>query len=582
MKKKLLCTLIALSAVIPAYSAPGFIGNDPGVINRQNIEQLKDLNIEKNVIQTTEEEIERQKKLEEKIDEKEIIKDGLTYNPQFLLKEIIFEGNTVISTKKLKKLTSKYEETEIYLEDLADLTLEISRYYQKKGYITSFAYLDAQEIIDGVVTIKIHESKVAKKEVYGNKWEKDRYLENFVLGGFGLNYNNVFNAKALQGAMGELNTSPYMQGTVALSRDEKKDTEIKLNVQDRFPISLDMSWDDFGRNYTGRQRFTTILGIDNLTGYGDRIYGGAILAQDSKGAIAGYEIPIGRWGTKLGFDYSHSRMDLGGPYRPYGIHGYANDYIIRLTQPIKRTASQEIYFTTAFDWLNSKTESTMYGSISDYSLRVLRSAVRGIFNDKYGRTLANIGVDIGFNGIGASGNIDNGPRSSFYKIIAGLARIQRLPKECLAIARINGQYSAQALYPMEQMFIGGAYSVRGYQPSELIGDYGVAGSFEVRTPIPGIKALFPKKYEDKLARKIKLALFYDWGYVKEHHGLYNYETNFIHSVGVGSHINFTDEIALQIGIGIPLSRKLNENSGRLYFSLSTELDKLFMKPIQRL
>ena len=45
------------------------------------------------------------------------------------------------------------------------------------------------------------------------------------------------------------------------------------------------------------------------------------------------------------------------------------------------------------------------------------------------------------------------------------------------------------------MFIGGAYSIRGYQPSELIGDYGIAGSLELRTPIPGIKAIFPKKYE---------------------------------------------------------------------------------------
>ena len=275
-------------------------------------------------------------------------------------------------------------------------------------------------------------------------------------------------------------------------------------------------------------------------------------------------------------------MNLGGPYKNMGISGSANDYILRLTHPIKNTATQEIKFTVAFDWLNSKSTSKRYGSLSDYSLRVVRTNLNGIFDDKRGRTVTNLGVDIGIDGLGASKSVKGVAESSFYKFTAMVARIQRLPKDCLGIARLNAQYSPQSLYPVEQMFLGGAYSLRGYQPSELIGDYGIAGSIEFRTPIPGIKALFPKKYEDNWARKVKFITFYDWGYVNSHKNNFNAPTNFLHSVGFGTNINITDAIAFQIGIGIPITKKLNENSGRLFFAINTELDKLLLKPKVRL
>ena len=580
-----LLVLCLLGFQMQANAIENVVGDEPGLLNKQLQQQIRDYEIEKKVIDTTEADIEKENKIRDKEkqqEEKDVVKGELTYNPKFLLKEVVFEGNTVYSDKRLKKLAKDLIGKEVYLDDIMNLTLKVSRYYQKNGYITSFAYLDAQEIKDGVVKINIKESRITKKECIGNKWERDRYLNNFVIGGHGLNYNNVFNARALQGAMKNINNSSYMNGSVAISRNENNDTEIKLNVQDRFPISLDMGWDDFGRNYTGRQRFTTVLGMDNLTGFGDRIYGGAILGQDSKGVLAGYEIPVGRWGTRLGFDFSHSTMDLGGPYRNYGIKGSSNDYILRLTQPIKNTATQDINLTVAFDWLNSKSDSEYLGPLSDYSLRVLRTRLNGMFDDRYGRTLVSLGFDLGIDGMGATESIGGVAESAFYKIIASLARVQRLPKECLGILRVNGQYSGQSLYPTEQMFLGGAYSLRGYQPSELLGDYGVAGSLEIRTPIPGIKAIFPKKYEDSWARKVRLVFFYDWGYVNCQNGNYDSPTNFLHSVGVGTNINITDAISFQIGIGFPLSKKMDENSGRLYFSINTELDKLFMKPKARL
>lgn len=131
--------------------------------------------------------------------------------------------------------------------------------------------------------------------------------------------------------MKNMNNKPHMRVAASISKNEDHDTEIKLHVQDRLPLTLNLAWDDYGRNYTGRQRFTSVLGFENFLGFGDKIYGGSILSQDSTGALAGYSIPISKYGTRLAFDYSYSHVNLGGPYRSLGLTGDATNYSLRIT-----------------------------------------------------------------------------------------------------------------------------------------------------------------------------------------------------------------------------------------------------------
>lgn len=582
-------TFLAIMLTSPALCANTINPTDPAIINKDNQIQLRDSFIEEKIVQPVEygtrmkDSLDKQKQQEKDLEkaDKTTLEANLTYNPEFVLKKVTFQGNTKISTKQLNKLAENIIGKDIHLEDIMELTIKVSRYYQSKGYITSYAYLPAQEIENGNVLIVIKESKIVSKEVEGNRWERVWYFNNVAT--YGLAKDKVFNARDLQGAMKNMNNKPHMRVAASISKNEDHDTEIKLHVQDRLPLTLNLAWDDYGRNYTGRQRFTSVLGFENFLGFGDKIYGGSILSQDSTGALAGYSIPISKYGTRLAFDYSYSHVNLGGPYRSLGLTGDATSYSLRITQPIKSTATQDIAAYVSFDAINSTSKSQLFReNLSDYKLRVLRTGVNGMFDDSKGRTIANFGVDIGTNGLGASENIYNGQQSTFYKVVASLARVQRLPKKCIGIVRINGQYSPQSLYSAEQMYLGGVYSIRGYQPSELLGDYGVAGSFELRTPIPGLEKILPNKVKH-WSNNIKLAAFYDWGYVKEHNNLYGYPQNFLHSVGVGTYINLTDAIYVQVGVGIPLGKKYyNEENARMYFAINTDIDKILLKPKERL
>jgi len=569
----LLCTMffiVAFSAV--AFADPPVGTNGAGVYGQMEKEQIKNFEIEKNVISPVEK-IKPSKsdtKFEMNV-KKDLQKDGVTYNPKFKVDKIKFEGNTKVKTKILESFATDIVGHEIYLEDLLVFALKVSRYYQSRGYLTSYAYIPTQEIKNGVVTIAIVESQVGDVDIQGNKWARTWYLKNVVMGKNGLREGDVFNAKALQNSLREINTENYIKTQSTISKKGDK-TEIKLDVRDRFPLNLNIGWDDYGRTYTGEQRASFILGLDNLTGFGDKIYGGTILSSGSAGVLGGYEIPVSPYGTKLSLDYSNSAVRLGGPYKYLNVKGYSQSMGVKLSHPLVRNANSDVVAYTGVDFVNANTKSrALNTTLSDYKLIVLRSGVRAITDDSHGRWLGNLGVDVGLPG----GTHDaSGADSTFVKVIGGVTRIQRLFGRVIGLVRLNGQYSPNKLYAVEQMQIGGPYTLRGYQPAELIGDWGVAGTAEIRTPIPGFKKILPKKIKF-VDDRVRLAAFYDFGFVKEHDGVYKYPQNFLHSVGFGSYINLTDWISLQLGVGFPIGEKYyKESSGRFYFGINSELDNL--------
>ena len=548
--------------------------NGAGIYNPMNRQQIKDYQIQKEIaepIKTTDD----KEELFHMDIQKDFVKDGVTYNPQFRVNEIVFEGNTKVKDASLDTLVQEIIGQDIYFIDLLRVAKKITKYYQAKGFLTSYAFIPSQNIKNGVVTICIVESKVDSIDIEGNKWARTWYLKNIVMGKNGLREGDVFSAKALQGALREINEENYIEAQSVVSKKDDN-TQLKLDVKDRFPLRFNFAWDDYGRSYTGVQRASFLAGLDNVLGIGDKIYGGTILSSHSTGVLAGYSIPISPYGTRLAFDFSNSNINLGGPYKFLNVKGKARSFALRVTHPLIETAKTSLVAYTGIDFVSATTESKLLNAtMSDYDLYVLRSGFHGMTDDKYGRWIGTLGADVGLPGA-TKGEI-GGPQGVFFKLVAGATRVQRLFGRTIGILRVNGQYSPNRLYTAEQMQIGGPYTLRGYQPAELIGDYGVTGTAEIRTPIPGLRKILPNKAKF-IDDKVRLAVFYDFGWVQEHSHLYDYPQNFLSSVGFGSYISITDWLAVQFGVGIPLGKKYyGENSARFYFGLNSELDNLIPK-----
>ena len=548
-------------------------GYNPGAYNTTDALNSNYQQIDKSYVQSLDD-VTKDEQIYDATVEENYERQGSIYNPHFMLEKIVFEGNTVKDIKEsdLQNLALEVLGEDVYFDELLEVCSKVTNLYRSKGYLTSYATVPPQRIVDGVATIKIVESRVGDMNIEGEKWTREWYLKHIIMGKAGLRQGDVFNAKNLQRAMKEINKEDYVQVQTEIERqkDGDENTAITLNVRDRFPINFDVTYDDYGRSYTGAQRVSFLLGMHNLTGLGDKIYGGTILSNGATGWLAGYSLPISSYGTRLSFDFNDSHVRLKGPYRNMGVKGNAQSYFFKLTQPLIQTAKSDLFFYTGYDLVNANTSwknnTANPERLSTYNLNVWRSGFYGMTDDNYGRWIGNLGIDFGMGGNGHGAKQD----TTFFKVSAGATRVQRLTARTAGILRVNGMYSPNKLFAAEQFQLGGPYTLRGYQPAELIGDYGVSGTVEYRFPFP-----FLNHISQKLDERVRLAVFYDFGWIGENGNVYNYPKSFLQSVGFGSYLSFTDWLTASIGVGFPLGeKKYGESTARFYFSVNGDLDRL--------
>ena len=579
MIKKKICYLIALfllfspnesKAIDSLSNSANIRGIDAGAFNKAEIETLNTYQIDKSYIHSLDHVTDDERIYDASVQE-EIAREGVLYNPHFLLEKINFEGNTMISEEELQKLGLEIIGEDIFFDELLEVCSKVTNLYHSKGYLTSYATVPPQRIVDGTATIKIIESKVGELNIEGEKWTREWYLRNIIMGKAGLREGDVFNAKNLQRAMKEINREDYVQVQTEVERNAtgEENTAITLNVRDRFPVNLGVGYDDYGRSYTGAQRVSFLVGMDNLTGLGDKIYGGTILSSGATGWMAGYSLPVSSYGTRLSFDFTDSHVRLGGPLKSYNLKGNAQSYFFKLTHPLIQTAKSDLFLYSGYDFVNATTSWAPTGvrsNISDYNLHVWRSGLYGMTDDDYGRWIGNLALDFGLSG---SDKFNSSADTTFVKFGASATRVQRLFARSMGVVRVGGQYSPNELFAAEQMQLGGPYTLRGYQPAEVIGDYGLSGTIEYRTPFPFLDKVCPW-----LDERMRLAFFYDWGVIGTNNNAYDYPQSFLHSVGFGTYMNLTDWLVAQVGLGFPFGNDYNESTARFYFSINSDLDRL--------
>lgn len=583
----LLLCIILLSTTpamaITEVDKQNIMKSDPGRIDALRLDELKKKQQEKKNKKTKAPNFDALKK------NAEIKKVENT--PLFTLRKVVFEGNTVIETETLDKIATDYVDKEITVNDLLELTKKVTDLYQEEGYITSMAFLPPQKIKKGIVRIELLEGKIGKINVSGNKWYKTRYLKNNILKSNDIKNNNVFNVSDLRASLQEINTKDHLKGRVII--DESEDPEfadISLEVEDRFPLNINLGYNNQGRQLIGRQMATATISNDNLTGYGDQLYASTAIANGTFGLNSGYSIPLGTEGTRLGFDYSYSNVNIGGPdlkLKSNDIRGFSHNYSIGLTRPLKRTDDFKLYGRLAFDLRDARTyqKQNNVGLLSKYNLRVLRAGLNAVKDDFNGRWYLGSTVSTGiplFGGTertfdyGEYGN--NIGTNKFVKMDANITRLQILPRKSLGILKLSGQWATRRLNAAEQFQIGGIGTVRGYEEGFIIGDWGVVTSAEIRTPVPFLGKVLPKKLAF-INDNIKWANFCDFGYVDNMHRGIGAYTNLLVGVGSGLNIKLTKYLTSNVYVGIPLghqkrgSNNINYDgqAARLHFNITSDV-----------
>ena len=585
MKNKLIKTSLLCMAVLSAgvaFAGPEGNANpsggsfDPGLLDNYNTIQSRQYQAKTKYEETKDPAI-----VEEEVRQKMDLLN--TDQVTFKLKDIQITGNTVFPTYVLMRLVDFKIGQDVTINDLIMSANDITDYYQAKGYVSTIAYLPPQKVQNGKVEIKVLEGKYGNIEINPGKWERSSYLNKHYLKDNNIQPGKVLNVNDVRKALTDMNGEEYMKGTVSFADNEESEeySDVTLDVKDRFPINLDLRYDNQGRDAIGTQRGVLYAGLHDVTGHGDTLMGTLSASRNSIGVGGMYSLPIAKNDTRLNLGYSYSHVNVANALRPLGLKGNSHDYFIGVSRRLARGDDYRLYGDITFDWRDTETHSHTLDYKYKYRSRVLRGTLTDVKDDQYGRWLFTGSIAGGIPIDASDYRMNKSKESnSFVKLNAGVARLQVLPMNQLIIMQVNGQYANRHMFASEAFQVGGMSSVRGYDEGYYIGDYGMTASVEYRVPlIPGLKG----KYKF-ISDSIQLAGFYDFGWLGNRYqgdswGNYpNGRTDYLMAAGPGIVVKLTKYLSANLYWGFPIGKATRNYAGardttncRFHFTLTSNV-----------
>ena len=139
-------------------------------------------------------------------------------------------------------------------------------------------------------------------------------------------------------------------------------------------------------------------------------------------------------------------------------------------------------------------------------------------------------------------------------------------------SKLEGQITSDVLIPTEKLSLGGYNTVRGYHSRGYLGDSGVYGTFELRTPIlvDACASLFSDREGKSPFDRIQGVVFTDYGYTRYNDLPSGYDDDeWLWSVGFGLRTAMTKYCQARLDVGIPCHDGNNDDDDdvEVYFSV---------------
>src|SRR5690606_18424608 len=212
---------------------------------------------------------------------------------------------------------------QLTLAELDQAAASITAYYRNRGYTVARAFVPAQQIVDGLVTIQIIEGRLENVTFDGQNWYREQLLQSYV-DGFTVGENGELVTDAsLERRMLLLNDLPGLRARATLVPGERfGTTSIDIEVTEKL-FGAYLGYSNSGTKETGEHRVDLSAAINNPLTLGDQLSLRSIESTDNlfRYHRVGYIIPIGYDGFKLGVSALETDYKLGGDFKILDISG---------------------------------------------------------------------------------------------------------------------------------------------------------------------------------------------------------------------------------------------------------------------
>lgn len=400
-------------------------------------------------------------------------------------------GAREFSEAHLLELLADSTDRELSLAQLQGLAERITAHYREQGYLLARAYLPAQDIKDGLLTIAVLEGRLGKVQLDNRSLLNDataqRQLDD-------LHPGDTVQAAALERSLLLLNELPGAEVHSTLKPGASvglTDLDVSLGAGPRVAGSLEA--DNFDNRYTGSERLGGNLAINSPTGLGDTLSlrGLTSGAGMNYGRLA-YQLPVGPQATQVGLAWSEMRYELGEDFESLDAHGKASIGSVYALQPLLRSRQARLDGQLSYERKRLEDQVDATDTTLDKTLDVWSLGLSGSHQDsllgggamQYSASLVagNLELDAASDALDDAG-LDT--RGHYAKLAFQLTRLQRLTDRFSLQLRASGQRAAKNLDSPEKLSLGGAYAVRAYPQGEAAADDAWLANLELRyAPAP--------------------------------------------------------------------------------------------------
>lgn len=433
------------------------------------------------------------------------LKESSHVMTMFQVSRITVKGvDLPFSESDYAKMTEKYLNKNITLNDLNELAISITKYVRHNGYIAAAAYIPEQTASDGNILIRVLPGVSGKISLNNQSHLTSRKAEMLIAR---LESGKIIKTKKLECILYGINELGGLNATAVLSAGEKIGTsDVSINITDGKANNTVVYSCNYGGESAGRYRYGVMSVFNNVNNIGDKISVGVLISNKKQHNYSlSYDIPMGEGGSTYGITTSRMDYELGGAFKKFlNPTGIANTISLFGKTPLLKTTKNHLDIKYGYDYRKLEDD------LENFNL-----------NDKKHSNSIHIGLDgrtsVG-NGLTAydlslyTGEL--GFDSDYAKFLHGPAKIEgHYTKGVFNINHLQvigprwdlfGDFTIQKascnLDGSEEIFIGGSNGVRAYPQGEGSGDEGWQSTVGIRyhTGVQGLN----------------LSTYFDIGHVK--------------------------------------------------------------------
>jgi hemolysin activation/secretion protein len=400
-------------------------------------------------------------------------------------------------------------------EDLSSAAQVVTAYLQRElGLYLAYAYLPAQDIKNGVVTIAVLPGVLESVEVV---WpaEELRVSRGIVQAHLNrLKPGSVIRVDEVERVVFLLNDLRGIRMSFAIKPGTQPGTAILVATpsNDR-ALTGSVGLDANGSRYAGIYRGIASMSWESPLGLGDSL-SVSYLQSETGGldfTLLGYTLPVGSNGLKLGVNASTVNYKLNDDDFPLGLSGDAESIGAFALYPVIRSRNLNLFALAGYDKKEFTDRQSLAGLETVKQVDSFRLGLSGDSRDSIaggGLNFFNLTLEESKVNYPAGVPFGLDDELKAMRVNYSLGRLQSIvPGKLMLWSLLRGQHAMENLDSSEQCSLGGATAVRAFAQGETSGDSCDLFTLEARY-------LPSANWFGSYARELSFNVFYDQGRVR--------------------------------------------------------------------